>query len=155
MTFNDRKLAIEKSKAESTCRICGQRGHWAGDLKCPKRQPQGHFPKDKPGHTPLKKKSHPPKDKASKKPFSRGRPAGMLAVADYDLHTEEQSASVPELGEEQSASVPELGVACASNKVNGNFVPEPGSPRPRRSVPHMVSICIYIRSCLGSSMLKP
>ena len=95
----------------------------------------GHSHKDKPGQMPPKKKNHPPKDKASKKPFSRGRPAGMLAVADDDLHTEEQRASVPELGEEQSASVLELGVASASSATI-DFVPEPESPRPRRSVPH-------------------
>ena len=31
LTIEDRKSAIAKAKANSTCRACGQVGHWAGN----------------------------------------------------------------------------------------------------------------------------
>jgi hypothetical protein len=37
LTFEERKAAIKKEKAVTSCAACGQKGHWAGDDACPKK----------------------------------------------------------------------------------------------------------------------
>ena len=41
LSVEDRKKHVEKAKANSSCRQCGQKGHWAGDACCPSRGEKG------------------------------------------------------------------------------------------------------------------
>ena len=36
LTFEERKSRLQEMKQKTTCRKCGQKGHWANDPQCPK-----------------------------------------------------------------------------------------------------------------------
>ena len=37
LSIDERKRNVEKAKANSHCRTCGRKAHWAGDPACPAR----------------------------------------------------------------------------------------------------------------------
>ena len=41
LTMRDRKAKLDEVKKKSTCRACGQKGHWAGDPACRSKPPKG------------------------------------------------------------------------------------------------------------------
>ena len=48
LTLEERKARVQAMKSKTTCRRCGQVGHWSGDPQCPKGYKKG---KGKSGHT--------------------------------------------------------------------------------------------------------
>ncbi|CAE7418365.1 GIP [Symbiodinium sp. CCMP2592] len=38
LSVEDRRKKLQEIKSKSTCKVCGRRGHWAGDKECPGKQ---------------------------------------------------------------------------------------------------------------------
>jgi len=74
LSIEERKKKVADAKANSYCRACGQKGHWASDLNCPAR-----------GKGSGKGKSFGKGGKQQQRAFPgkfRGKPTGMTAVVD-------------------------------------------------------------------------
>ena len=82
LTIEERKKNVDKAKAGSSCRTCGEPGHWSGDPACKKK----HLHKKKP----FQKKSY-GGNKTGRKDFKSKR-AGFVAIHDHD-HAEPAGSS--------------------------------------------------------------
>ena len=73
LSLEERRQKVADLKSRTTCRRCGQRGHWSGDAACPQTKGAGRAGKTRPGTTPPSSSSGKPDNKGTGK-GSKQRP---------------------------------------------------------------------------------
>ena len=109
LTIEERKKCVSKAKQNSSCRSCGQPGHWAGDQECKMKGGSTQGPQA-PKSSSWQKRPHKFHDVNKR---HNGRPVGYAAVVSYyigDVDGEEEE----EVVEWNPDSEPELTIKPAS-----------------------------------------
>ncbi|CAE7892444.1 RE1 [Symbiodinium sp. KB8] len=120
LNLEERKKKVAELKSRTTCRRCGQRGHWQGDPHCPHTKGAGRHGKNRPGTTttttstsassassPGAKGGKPGKARPIYFAIREGEPASGDRTAHLALRREHQ---VPATGADYRAAPPPRGL---------------------------------------------